>query len=165
MRWAGGPPLYRYRFIFTTESNHETFFTFAEGFESQQTAEDTPGSTIGVGGKLFVSGAVERTTRSYDVDIRHFKQRGGTIPATAAMVAEDLANFTGTLAVATLQHRLLAIPRAHIDSGLSSPTMDHLVKRTMQGIRRTLGTQQRRVTALVKDDLLELMFHLDQQMR
>ena len=104
------------------------------------------------------------TTRSYDVDIRHFKQHGGTIPATAAMVAEYLANFAGTLAVATLQHRLIAIHRAHIDSGLSSPTMDHLVKRTMQGIRRTLGTQQRRVTALVKDDLLELMFHLDQQM-
>ena len=40
---------------------------------------------------------------------------------------------------------------------------DHLVKRTMQGIRRTLGTKQRRVTALVKDDLLEIMVHIDQQ--
>jgi integrase len=104
------------------------------------------------------------TTRSYDADIRHFKQHGGTIPATAAMVAEYLANFAGTLAVATLQHRLIAIHRAHTDIGLQSPAMDHLVKRTMQGIRRTLGTKQRRVTALVKDDLLEMMVHLDQQM-
>ena len=40
---------------------------------------------------------------------------------------------------------------------------DHLVKRTMQGIRRTLGTKQRRVTALVKDDLLEIMVHIDRQ--
>lgn len=104
------------------------------------------------------------TTRSYDADIRHFKQHGGTLPATAVMVAEYLANFAGILAVATLQHRLIAIHRAHVDSGLPSPVMDHLVKRTMQGIRRTLGTKQRRVTALVKDDLLELIFHVEQQM-
>lgn len=104
------------------------------------------------------------TTRSYDADIRHFKEHGGAIPATPAMVAEYLASFAGTLAVATLQHRLIAIHRAHTDNGLPSPAMDHLVKRTMQGIRRTLGTKQRRVTALVKDDLLELMVHIEQQL-
>ena len=41
--------------------------------------------------------------------------------------------------------------------------MDRLVKRTMQGIRRTVGTKQRQVTALVKDDLLEIMVHLERQ--
>jgi integrase len=104
------------------------------------------------------------TTRSYDAAIRHFKQHGGTIPATATMVAEYLANFAGALAVATLQHRLIAIHRAHTDIGLLSPVMDNLVKRTMQGIRRTMGTKQRRVTALVKDDLVEMMAHIDQQL-
>jgi integrase len=104
------------------------------------------------------------TTRSYDADVRHFKQHGGAIPATPTMVAEYLAGFAGTLAVATLQHRLIAIHRAHTDIGLPSPVMDHLVKRTMQGIRRTIGAKQRRVTALVKDDLLEMMVHVDQQM-
>lgn len=105
----------------------------------------------------------EATTRSYDADIRHFKQHGGTIPATPTMVAEYLASFAGNLAIATLQHRLIAIHRAHTDQGLPSPLMDKLVKRTMQGIRRTLGVKQRRVTALLKDDLLEMMVHLDQQ--
>jgi len=103
------------------------------------------------------------TTRAYDADIRHFKQHGGAIPASAVMVAEYLANFAGTLAVATLQHRLIAIHRAHADQGLESPMKDYLVKRTMQGIRRTLGTKQRRVTALVKDDLLEILVHIDRQ--
>lgn len=103
------------------------------------------------------------TTRAYNADIRHFKQHGGTIPASATMVAEYLASFAGTLAVATLQHRLIAIHKAHADQGLESPMRDHLVKRTMQGIRRTLGTKQRRVTALVKDDLLEMMVHIDRQ--
>jgi len=104
------------------------------------------------------------TTRSYATDIQHFLRYGGTIPATAAMVAEYLASFAGTLAVATLQHRLIAIHRAHTDRGLLSPVMDTLVKRTMQGIRRTVGTKQRRVTALVKDDLLEMLFYTDQQL-
>jgi len=104
------------------------------------------------------------TMRAYDADIRHFMQHGGVIPASATMVAEYLASFAGTLAVATLQHRLIAIHREHTDRGLQSPIMDNLVKRTMQGIRRTLGTKQRRVTALVKDDLLEMMVHIDQQL-
>lgn len=104
------------------------------------------------------------TTLSYDADMRHFKQHGGRIPATSTSVAEYLAAMAGTLAVATLQHRLIAIHRAHTDRGLPSPVMDNLVKRTMQGIRRTLGTKQRRVTALVKEDLLELMVHADHQM-
>jgi integrase len=104
------------------------------------------------------------TTRSYAADISHFKQHGGTIPATPAIVAEYLAAMAETLAVSTLQHRLIAIHRAHSDRGLSSPVMDNLVKRTMQGIRRTFGVRQRRVTALVKDDLVEIMSHVDQQM-
>lgn len=103
------------------------------------------------------------TQRSYAADVRHFKSHGGTIPASAAMVAEYLATFAGTSAVATLQHRLIAIHRAHIDQGLPSPVMDPLVKRTMQGIRRTFGTTQRQVRALTKDDLLELMVLVDQQ--
>jgi integrase len=105
------------------------------------------------------------TTRSYDADIRHFKQHGGTIPATPTMVAEYLALMAGALAVATLQHRLIAIHREHTDRGLPSPVMDNMVKRIMQGIRRTLGTKQRRVRALMKDDLLEMMVHVDQQMQ
>jgi len=106
----------------------------------------------------------EASTRSYDAGIRHFKLHGGTIPSTPTMVAEYLACMAGTLAVATLQHRLISIHRAHTDQGLPSPVMDNLVKRTMQGIRRTLGTKQRRVTALVKDDVIEIMVHADQLM-
>ncbi|MFZ6656542.1 site-specific integrase [Undibacterium sp. TJN19] len=103
------------------------------------------------------------TQHAYNAAVRHFKQHGGTIPATPAMVAEYIAKFADSLAVATLQHRLVAIHRAHSDIGIKSPVMDKSVKRTMQGIRRTFGTSQRRVTALVKDDLLEIMILIDQQ--
>lgn len=106
----------------------------------------------------------DSTTRSYDMDIRHFKLHGGAIPATPTMVAEYLARFAATLAVATLQHRMIAIHREHTDHGLQSPVVHPLVRKTMKGIRRTLGIRQRRVTALVKDDLLEMCVHVDQQM-
>lgn len=103
------------------------------------------------------------TKRSYAADIRHFKSHGGAIPASAEMVAEYIANYAAVSAVATLQHRLIAIHRAHIDQGLPSPVMAPLVKRTMQGIRRTYGKKQRQVRALTKDDLLELLVLVDQQ--
>src|SRR6185369_13300956 len=61
------------------------------------------------------------TKRSYSEDVRHFLQHGGTLPASPTMVAEYIANFAGILAVATLQHRLIALHRAHTDIGLPSP--------------------------------------------
>ncbi|SFC11398.1 Site-specific recombinase XerD [Polaromonas sp. OV174] len=97
------------------------------------------------------------TKRSYAQDVRHFKANGGKIPCAPETIAEYLATFAGVLAVATLAHRLIAIHRAHTDRGLDSPVKDRLVKRTMQGIRRTFGVAQKRARALVKDDLLELL--------
>jgi len=100
------------------------------------------------------------TTRSYEQDVRHFRANGGKLPASPEMVADYISRFAGKnggLAIATLQHRLVAIHRAHIDRGHISPVSDKLVKRTMQGIRRTIGVAQRRVRALVKDDLVELL--------
>ena len=105
----------------------------------------------------------DNTHRSYKADLTHFRTHGGTIPTTAVQLAEYLASFADTLAVATLQHRLIAIHRAHLEAGHDSPAMDSLVKRTMQGIRRTKGTAQRRVKALVKDDIIELVLTAEKQ--
>lgn len=103
------------------------------------------------------------TVSAYEADMRHFVRFGGTVPALPTAVAEYLASYADTLSVATLRRRLVAIHRAHVDAGLVSPVKDAIVKRTMQGIRRTFGTRQRRVTAILKDDLLELMVFVDQQ--
>jgi len=102
------------------------------------------------------------TKRSYAQDVRHFKTFA-KIPATPDVVAEYLAKFAGVLSAATLQHRLIAIHQAHAEKGFDSPVKDRLVKRTMQGIRRTFGVAQRRVRALVKDDLLELLVMVNKQ--
>lgn len=105
------------------------------------------------------------TRRAYAGDLKHFRQHGGKIPATPQMVANYAAKFAGVLAVATIQRRLIAIHQAHTEQALKSPVMDRLVKRTMQGIRRTVGVAQpqRRVLALVKSDLLEMLVMVNRQ--
>lgn len=104
----------------------------------------------------------ESTRRSYANDLQHFR-RHARFPATPEVVAEYLAQFAGVLSVATLQHRLIAIHVAHLEANVPSPVMTPLVKTTMQGIRRTFGTAQRRVTALVKDDIIELVLVAEKQ--
>lgn len=103
------------------------------------------------------------TRRAYLGDLKHFRQHGGKIPATPQTVANYIAQFAGVHAVATLSRRLIALHQAHTERGLKSPVMDRLVKRTMQGIRRTFGVAQRRVKALVKTDLLEMLVMVNRQ--
>jgi integrase len=103
------------------------------------------------------------TIRTYASGVRHFFSSGGKIPSSPDAVSAYLARYAGAHSVATLQNRLSAIHRAHVDAGFGSPVGDATVKRTMEGIRRTYGTAQRRVKALTKDDLLEVLALVDQQ--
>lgn len=103
------------------------------------------------------------TKRGYANDVRHFCDHGGTIPATPEQVIAYIVDAASTLAVATLERRLIAIGKACVDAGHPSPIKHAQVKRTMQGIRRTIGTRQRRVKPVVKDDLLEMLLVLGQQ--
>lgn len=143
---------------------------FGVGGEGETTAQDAKTSNSDSGQNLVLSVAdlieaaqSKATKRGYANDVRHFLTRGGTIPATPEQITQYLANVAQTLAVATIERRLIAIHKAHIDAGHVSPVTNTQVKRTMQGIRRTLGTRQRQVKALIKDDLLEMLVMVDQQ--
>ena len=103
------------------------------------------------------------TKREYAKDVRHFCLHGGSIPATTQQIIDYLVEAASTLAVATIERRLVAIHKAHVDAGLGSPIKDPQIRRTVQGIRRTIGTRQRRVKPLVKDDLLEMLLMVGQQ--
>ena len=134
---------------------------FPSNSRSGRSIETAVGSSAALAASYAAAAQSKATLRSYADDMRHFKQHGGSVPATPEFVAEYLARFAGILAIATLQHRLIAIHRAHTDRGLESPTMNRMVKQTMIGIRRTFSVKQRQVRALVKDDLLELLVHID----
>lgn len=105
----------------------------------------------------------ESTRRSYAQGVRHFIAWGGTFPAKPEAVAAYLAEYSGLLKVATLEHRLIAIHQAHLDRDLESAVKSKLVRQTMEGIRRTFPAAPRRVTALCKDDLVEILVGVAKQ--
>lgn len=95
------------------------------------------------------------TKRAYTSDLRHFLAHGGVIPCTPKRLAKYLVKSANDgLAVATLERRTTAIHKAHVDQKQASPAHSEIVKQVMQGIRRTLGSKQRQVKPLMKDDLL-----------
>lgn len=95
------------------------------------------------------------TKRAYASDVRHFLTHGGSIPCTPKRLAKYLAESANAgLAVATLTRRVTAIHKAHLQQKHASPARSEIVKQVMQGIRRTLGTTQRQVRPLLKEDLL-----------
>ncbi|WP_238877026.1 site-specific integrase [Achromobacter xylosoxidans] len=103
------------------------------------------------------------TKKAYAADLAHFLANGGKLPATPQQLCAYLANLAATLAVATIERRLIGIHRAHQNQNLTSPALHMSVRQTMQGIRRTLGTAQRRARAITKDNLLELLTLIAQQ--
>lgn len=103
------------------------------------------------------------TKRAYAFDLKHFLANGGSVPASPAVLAEYLARCAEKLSVATLERRLTAIHKAHLEKSLKSPARSETVKRVMQGIRRAMGTKQRQVQPMVKDDLLAALVMIDQQ--
>lgn len=114
--------------------------------------------------QIYIEAAqAEATRRAYAKDVAHFLSWGGHVPASAEMVMQYLAEIAARLAVATIERRTIAIHKAHTDAGLESPISHPMVKRTLQGIRRTKGIRQRRAKAVVKDDLLQMLVMLEQQ--
>ena len=100
----------------------------------------------------------ENTLRGYQSDWRHFcawcDGRGLVpLPATAATVAEYIAQCAGRLKVGSIQRRLNAVAEAHKATGLESPTQSPIVRNTLKGIRRTKGTAPDQKAPALTDDI------------
>lgn len=100
----------------------------------------------------------ENTLRGYKSDWRDFcawcEAHGQChLPASAETVAAYIAECAGRLKVGSVQRRLNAIAEAHKAVGLDSPTAAGMVKNTMKGIRRTLGTAPVQKAAALTDDI------------
>jgi len=100
----------------------------------------------------------ENTLRGYRADWRDFCQwceghNTCPLPATPEAVAAYIADCTGRLKVGSIQRRLNAITEAHKATGLESPTSAGIVRATIKGIRRTLGTAAAQKAATLTADI------------
>jgi site-specific recombinase XerD len=109
----------------------------------------------------------ENTLRGYQSDWRDFcawcESRGGLRPlaVTADAVAAYIAECAGRLKPGSIQRRLNAIAEAHKAAGLDSPTHAAIVRNTLKGIRRTLGTAPAQKAPALTDDIRALVTATD----
>ena len=87
----------------------------------------------------------ENTLRGYRSDWRDFCKRCQgqgvcPLPASPEAVASYIADCAGRLKVGSIQRRLNAIAEAHKAVGAESPTLAGIVRNTLKGIKRMLGT-------------------------
>jgi site-specific recombinase XerD len=106
----------------------------------------------------------ENTLRGYTSDWRDFcawcESHGlCAMPASPDAVAAYIAECAGRLKVGSIQRRLNAIAEAHKAIGVDSPTHSAMVRNTMKGIRRTMGTAQSQKTAALTDDIRAFVDH------
>src|SRR5579863_1711976 len=100
----------------------------------------------------------ESTLRGYKTDWRNFcawcEGHGlCPLPASPEAVASYIADCAGRLKVGSIQRRLNAITEAHKAMGLDSPTAVGIVKNTLKGIKRTLGTAAVQKAPALTDDI------------
>ena len=105
------------------------------------------------------------TRRAYRSDMAHYQASGGIIPSTPETVAEYLAGLAETHTVATISRRLASLAKAHRAIGAEDPTKAEIVKSTMRGIRRRIGTAQREAKPVLREDLFAMLERMDDSMK
>lgn len=104
----------------------------------------------------------ESTLRGYSADWRDFcawaEARGlCPLPASPEGVAAYIAECADRLKVGSIQRRLNAITEAHKAVGVESPARSGIVKNTLKGIRRTMGTAPVQKAAALTDDIRSMV--------
>src|SRR5579872_285770 len=100
----------------------------------------------------------ENTLRGYRTDWRDFcawceRKSLQPLPASPETVASYIAECAGRLKVGSIQRRLNAVAEAHKAAGLESPTASGMVRNTLKGIKRTLGTAVAQKAPAVTEDI------------
>lgn len=108
----------------------------------------------------------DSTLRGYQSDWRHFLewcriQDICPLPAKPETVASYIAECAERLKTGSLQRRLNAIAEAHKAVGLESPTAAGMVRNTIKGIKRTIGTAVVQKAPTLTDDIRAMVAATD----
>jgi site-specific recombinase XerD len=118
--------------------------------------------------RIFIQASkAESTLRGYRTDWAHFcswceKQAVQSLPASPEAVARYIADCTRCLKTGSIQRRLNAIAEAHKAFGVESPCSTGMVRATLKGIRRTLGTAVIQKTAALTEDVKAMVNKVDE---
>src|ERR1043166_8111154 len=109
----------------------------------------------------------ESTLRGYSADWRDFitwceSHNLCPLPALPGVVASYIAECAGRLKVGSIQRRLNAIAEPHKVVGLESPTSTGMVRNTLKGIRRTIGTAAEQKAAALTEDIRAMIAATDE---
>lgn len=107
--------------------------------------------------RLIGASLSEGTKRGYRHDVAQFEAWGGSIPASPETIAAYLAYLSSTHKTATIMRRVTALSKAHEAIGASNPTQSEIVKATMRGIKRTIGTASREAKPVLREDLFQML--------
>lgn len=107
--------------------------------------------------RLISASLSDGTKRGYRHDIGQFEAWGGTIPASPETIAAYLAHLSNTHKAATIVRRVTAMSKAHEATGAPNPTKSEIVKATMRGIKRTIGTASREAKPVLREDLFQML--------
>ncbi|MEL7232215.1 MAG: tyrosine-type recombinase/integrase [Pseudomonadota bacterium] len=99
----------------------------------------------------------ENTRKAYRSDEAHFTAWGGSLPATADMVARYLADHAEALAPSSLARRVATLSKVHEANAWPNPCRSEIVWVTLRGIKRVKGTAQDQACPLLHDDLFILL--------
>jgi len=125
-------------------------------------ADVVPSPSLDQAREFIRASKAENTLRGYQSDWRAFcawceVQGVCAFPATPETVAAYIADCAGRLKVGSIQRRLNAIAEAHKAASLDSPTATGMVRNTLKGIRRMLGTATVPKSAALTDDIKAML--------
>lgn len=104
----------------------------------------------------------ENTRKAYRSAIRQFEKWGGRLPTDRDTLVRYLLAKAESLNTRTLDLHLTALGQWHHYQGLSDPVRDPLVRKTMEGIRRTHGQPKLKAKALRLEHIAQMVKHLQQ---
>lgn len=104
----------------------------------------------------------DNTRKAYRSAIRQFEKWGGRLPTDRDTIVRYLLARAALLNPRTLDLHLTAISQWHHYQGVGDPVCDPLVRKTMDGIRRTHSQPKRKAKALRLEHIAQMVKHLQQ---
>lgn len=114
---------------------------------------------------LLAHAIAPNTERAYHGDLRHFRDWGGTLPATPTTICGYIGDHAGRLAVATILRRIATLSKAHSAADLPNPCQTEIVKSTLRGLKRKHGSAQKQARPLLRDELFLVLDRMGHSLR